>query len=178
METSRPIPDIHECDPYLTVDHNHTLSPNLAGEFPAEGLTPVSKRLARLAFLSENAHLSEEQNIILSCCLDSIESIFDPHPRLTQEIAKCCPKSVCTANAKVITSDVPSIRHDDTDVGTSSIKKASTKELTSVLGEIIELGDEFNRRRKESLQLYDLCNREMRRMAWTISVLEHDVREL
>ncbi|KAF7125182.1 hypothetical protein CNMCM5793_001291 [Aspergillus hiratsukae] len=178
METSHPIPDIHESDPYLTVNRNHTLSPKTAGKFPAEGLTPVSDRLARLALLSENAHLSEEQNIILSCCLDSIESIFDPRPGLTQEIAKCGPKSVCTANAKVVTSDVPSIRHDNIDVGTSSTKKASIKELTSVLGEIIQLGDEFKKRRNESLQIYDLCNREIRRMTWTISVLEHDVREL
>ncbi|RHZ69425.1 hypothetical protein CDV55_107959 [Aspergillus turcosus] len=178
MEMSHSIPDVDECDPYLTVNHNHTLSPKLAGEFPAEGLTPVSDRLARLAFLSENAHLSEEQNIALSCCLDSIESIFDPRPGLTQEIAKCCPKSVYTENAKVVTSNVPRIRHDDTDVGTSSTKMASIKELTSVLGEIIELGGEFNKRRKESLQIYDLCNREIRRMTWTISVLEHDVREL
>ncbi|PKX95055.1 uncharacterized protein P174DRAFT_386263 [Aspergillus novofumigatus IBT 16806] len=176
METSHPIPDTHECDKYLTV--NHTLSPKLAEEFPADGMTPVSDRLARLAFLSENARLSEEQNIILSSCLDSIESIFDPRPGLTQEIAQCRPKSVCTECAKVITPDVPSTRHDITDVGISSTKKASIRALTSVLCEITELSEEFKKRRKESLQIYGLCNREIRRMTRSISVLEHDVHEL
>jgi hypothetical protein len=176
MEISHTIPDTHECDKYLTV--NHTLSPKLAEEFPAEGMTPVSDRLARLAVLSENARLSEEQNIILSSCLDSIESIFDPRPGLTQEIAQCRPKTVCTECAKVVTPDVPSTRHDNTDVGISSTKKASVKELTSVLSEITELSEEFKKRRKESLQIYGLCNREIRRMARSISVLEHDVHEL
>ncbi|GIC87733.1 uncharacterized protein Aud_004122 [Aspergillus udagawae] len=176
METSHPIPDPHECDAYLTV--NHALSPKLAGEFPVKGSTPVSNRLARLAFLSENAHLSEEQNIILSGCLDSIESIFDSRTGLTQEIAQCRPKSVCTEGAKVVTSDVPSIRHDNTDVGNSGTKEASTKELTSVLSEITEFSEEFKKRRKESRHIYDLCSREIRRMTRSISVLEHDVHEL
>ncbi|GFG16431.1 hypothetical protein IFM5058_07955 [Aspergillus udagawae] len=176
MEASHPIPDPHECDAYLTV--NHALSPKLAGEFPAEGSTPVSNRLARLAFLSENAHLSEEQNIILSGCLDSIESIFDSRTGLTQEIAQCRPKSVCTEGAKVVTSDVPSIRHDNTDVGNPGTKEASTKELTSVLSEITEFSEEFKKRRKESRHIYDLCSREIRRMTRSISVLEHDVHEL
>ncbi|GIJ92213.1 hypothetical protein Asppvi_011190 [Aspergillus pseudoviridinutans] len=176
METSHPIPDPHERDAYLTV--NHALSPKLAGEFPAEEITPVSNRLARLAFLSENAHFSEEQNIILNGCLDSIESIFDPRAGLTQEIAQCRPKSVCTECAKVVASEVPSIRHDSTDVETSGTKEASIKELTSVLSEITEFSEEFKKRRKESLQIYDLCRREIRRMTRSISVLEQDVHKL
>ncbi|RHZ58082.1 uncharacterized protein CDV56_106422 [Aspergillus thermomutatus] len=184
METSHPIPDIHACDPYLIANHNHTLSPKLAGEFPsrlletAEGMTPFSDRLARLALLSKNVHLSDEQNTILSHCLDSIESILDPRQGLTQEIAKCRPKSVRTECAKVVIPDVPSIRHDSTDVGISSTKLASIKELTTILSEVTELGDEFKKRREESLQIYDLCNREIRRMTRAVSVLEHDVHEL
>ncbi|KAH2113414.1 hypothetical protein KXW65_003690 [Aspergillus fumigatus] len=176
METSHPIPDTHECDAHLTM--NHTLSPKLAEEIPAVGITPVSDRLARLAFLSKNTRFSEEQNIFLSSCLDSIESIFDPRPGLTQEISRCRPKGVCTECARAVTPDAPSTRHYNNGVGFSSTKKVSIKELTSVLSEITELSEEFKKRRRESLQIYDLCDRKIRRMRQSISVLEHDVHKL
>ncbi|THC88147.1 hypothetical protein EYZ11_012404 [Aspergillus tanneri] len=116
--------------------------------------------------------MSPDDSMTLHQHLDALESLLDPRPSLTREIAKCRPRSSPLGATTLPTDSLPPIDP------IHSINDRSHSQLTAVLTEVTTLGTEICHRRKESSHIYDLFTRERQELARRILDLEQEVDEL
>ncbi|KAK1147663.1 hypothetical protein N8T08_001007 [Aspergillus melleus] len=138
----------------------------------------LPERIAGLAHLvSQNTRLSSDDSTTLHQHLDSIESLLDPRPRLTEEVAKCRPPGSQSGATKQLPGNPPAPPSPTTDPG-RSVNDISQAQLSAVLSEVTALGAELCQRRKESSHIYDRFTRECQAQAQRISDLEEEMDEL
>ncbi|KAI9038165.1 uncharacterized protein KD926_011207 [Aspergillus affinis] len=135
-------------------------------------------RIAGLAHLmSQNSQLSSDDSTTLHQHPDFIESLPDPRPRLTQEVAKCRPPSPQSGATKQLPGTPPALASPTTEP-VRSANEISQAQLSAVLSEVTALGAELCQRRKESSHIYDRFTRERQAQAQKISDLEEEIDEL
>lgn len=136
----------------------------------------LPERIAGLAHLiSQNTQISSDDSTTLHQHLDSIESLLDPRPRLTKEVAKCRPPSPQSGATTQSLGNSPASTAADP---VPSANEPSYTQLSAVLGEVTALGAELSQRRRESSHIYDCFTRECQRLAQRISNLEEENDEL
>ncbi|KAF7591392.1 hypothetical protein BBP40_001619 [Aspergillus hancockii] len=142
-----------------------------------EDATLLPKRLAKIAHIvSENDHVSREDTTAAHHCLDTLEALLDPRPRLTQEVFRCRPQSIYSEASQPVTSagTCPSPMGNHI----VSTNEPSHPQLIALLNEVTALNRELNQRRKESYRIYDLLTRECQGLTRRISELKDEVHEL
>ena len=137
---------------------------------------PLPERIAGLAHLvSQSTQISSDDSATLHQHLDSIESLLDPRPRLTQEVAKCRPSSPQSDATNQPPGSPPETPATDP---VRSANELSQAQLSAVLSEVTALGVEFCQRRSESSYIYDQFTSECKRLTRRISGLEEEIDEL
>ncbi|PYI11555.1 hypothetical protein BO78DRAFT_96193 [Aspergillus sclerotiicarbonarius CBS 121057] len=138
---------------------------------------PLSARLTRLAHLASQFNpASKSDSVTLHHCLDTLESLLDPRPGLTQEVVRCRPQShsrPSNSAASISTTD-----SQETADSLISVGEMSHPQLKDILGEVAALKVEFDQRRKEASDIYDLLTQERQALAQRITGLEEEIREL
>ncbi|PYH91511.1 hypothetical protein BO71DRAFT_359213 [Aspergillus ellipticus CBS 707.79] len=138
---------------------------------------PLSVRLTRLAHMASQADpMSKADAGTLHHCLDTLESLLDPRPSLSQEVARCRPPSISRS-----INSAASFPETDSQVSEDSAaapQDVSHNQLKDILGEVAALKVEFDRRRKESSDIYDLLGRERQTLTRRISELQDEIEEL
>ncbi|GLA60019.1 hypothetical protein AtubIFM54640_011444 [Aspergillus tubingensis] len=138
---------------------------------------PVSARLTRLAHLASHFNpTSKSDSMTLHHCLETLESLLDPRPALTQELARCRPISHSRQSNSIASISTT----DSQDLGNSvaSLEEMSHPPLKDILREVTTLKVEFDRRRKESSEIYELLTRERETLARKIGELDDEIHEL
>ncbi|PWY88451.1 hypothetical protein BO70DRAFT_359900 [Aspergillus heteromorphus CBS 117.55] len=138
---------------------------------------PLPVRLTRLAHMASQLDpLSKIDAGTLHHCLDTLESLLDPRPGLSQEVARCRPHSLSRS-----TNSVASFSTTDSQESEDSLpapQEVSHPQLKDILGEVTALKVEFDRRREESADIYDLLRRERQALTRRMSELENEIQEL
>ncbi|KAE8144292.1 hypothetical protein BDV25DRAFT_167173 [Aspergillus avenaceus] len=134
--------------------------------------TLLIERLAKLAHAAtQDAHVSSDDATTVHQCLDTLESLLDPRPGLTQQVVKCRPQNANPGTTHFVT---PTTTHP-------SIMPAEDPlhpQLMALLQEVRTLNAEVNQRRRESSHIYELLTRECRRLSRKVSELEDEIHEL
>ncbi|KAE8384099.1 hypothetical protein BDV23DRAFT_43508 [Aspergillus alliaceus] len=157
-------------------DMSHPTSPSEVHD-TGEDATLLPERLAKLAHMaSQNAHVSTEDTTAVYHCLDTLEALFDPRPKLTQEIVKCRPPRIYPETSTLVapSSAYPSPMEDRA----ASVNEPFHPQLQALLNEVTALNVELNQRREESFRIYALLMRESQGLSRRISELEDEVHEL
>ncbi|KAE8421615.1 hypothetical protein BDV36DRAFT_280455 [Aspergillus pseudocaelatus] len=142
-----------------------------------EDVTPLPQRLAKLAhMLSQNADVSSEDTTTAHHCLNTLEALLDPRPKLTQEVVKCRPTRSCPETSYPVASAASCSA--PVEYRASSAFEPSRSQLMALLNEVTALNADLNQRRIESSQIYDLLKRESQGLSRRISELENVVHEL
>ncbi|OGM49958.1 hypothetical protein ABOM_001293 [Aspergillus bombycis] len=142
-----------------------------------EDAMPLPQRLAKIAhMISQNADVSSEDTTTVHHCLNTLEALLDPRPKLTQEVVKCRPTRIYPETSHPVAS-AASCSVPMEDRGSSAFEPSSSQ-LIALLNEVTALNVDLDQRRKESSQIYDLLKRECQGLSRRISELENEVHEL
>ncbi|KAE8323741.1 hypothetical protein BDV39DRAFT_130835 [Aspergillus sergii] len=157
-------------------DMSRPTSPSDAHD-TGEDATHLPQRLAKIAHMvSQNVDVSSEDTIAAHHCLNTLEALLDPRPKLTQEVVKCRPTRIYPETSHPVASAAScSAPMEDR---ASSAFEPSSSQLIALLNEVTALNADLNQRRKESSQIYDLLRRECQGLSRRILELENVVHEL
>ncbi|KAL2001472.1 hypothetical protein VTN02DRAFT_1708 [Thermoascus thermophilus] len=130
--------------------------------------TALPDRLTRLAQMAaDRPPLSEHDSITVHRCLDTIESLLDPRPELSLEIARHRPRRSLSSTAKRGAS-CPS----------PSTTQPTQHQLATLLEELTAVNAELQQRRNESRLIHDLLTHRCEGLGQRIAQLESDIHEL
>lgn len=139
--------------------------------------TALPDRLTRLAHMAaDRSPLSEHDSITVHRCLDTIESLLDPRPELSVEIARHRPRSSFSSTTKRIVS-CPSSASAAV-CPTPSTTQATQHQLANLLEELTAVNAELLQRRNESRHIHDLFTHRCEGLEQRIAQLESDIHEL
>lgn len=150
-----------------SVSHNHAI--------------PLPDRLARIAAQVSLRSLDEHECAAVHKYLDSIETLLDPRPGLSREIARNRPSSSRSGTATPIASPTTRTgRSSDNDVPSKNQTAVQTasRQLTSLLKDLSEANAQLQQRRMEARHIHELFTYKCEGLAQRIIELEEEVHEL
>lgn len=134
-------------------------------------------RLTRLAHMAaERSPLSEQDSTTIHHCLDTIESLLDPRPELSLEIARHRPRSSLSGITKHIGSRPSSASAADCQTPSATLK--THHQLAILLKELTAVNAELQQRRIESRHIHDLFTLRCEGLKQRIIQLESEIHEL
>lgn len=165
------------------------------GETETESLH-LAARLAKLAMNArkndngiKSRSFSKSDTAIIHRCLNTIENTLslpddddnDPRPTLTQEITKHRPQSLSLIPhypSPPSTAAEPSPSAVSHTAESRSEPHPTGSQLTTILEEVTALGNELDRRRRETSHIYELFTQKCQGLERRVAGLEDEVREL
>lgn len=140
---------------------------------------PLPDRLARIAAQVSLRSLDEHECAAVHKYLDSIETILDPRPGLSREIARNRPSSSRSGTATPIASPTTRTARSSDDVPSNQTAvQTASRQLTSLLKDLSEANAQLQQRRMEARHIYELFTFKCEGLAQRIIELEEEVHEL
>ncbi|RAL09634.1 uncharacterized protein BO97DRAFT_161921 [Aspergillus homomorphus CBS 101889] len=138
--------------------------------------TPLPARLMRLAhLLSESHSISESDSTTIRHCLHTMETVLDPRPALSQEVALCRPRAHSRPPSPIDSPRSPHVGPTDPVV---LVPELSHSQVKSLLAEVTTMRAEFDQRRKESLKIHSLLTQERQELTRRLLELDEEIHEL
>ncbi|KAL1964029.1 hypothetical protein VTN77DRAFT_7575 [Rasamsonia byssochlamydoides] len=148
-----------------SVSHNHAI--------------PLPDRLSRIAAQASLRSLGEQECAAVHQYLDAIETLLDPRPGLSREIARNRPSSSRSGTATPAVSPTTRTRRSSDDV--PSDQKAlvtAHRQLTVLLKDLSDANAQLQQRRMEARHIHDLFTSKCEGLAQRVIELEEEVHEL
>jgi hypothetical protein len=142
-------------------------------------LISLPDRLSRIAAQASLHSLDEHNQATVHQYLDAIESLLDPRPGISQEIARNRPSSPHSGTATPVGSNEPRTRRSSEDVSSNQTAvRTANSQLMSLLKDVSDANAELQQRRMEARHIHDLFTFKCEGLAQRIIELEDEVHEL